>query len=96
MIDARNHVPSPWSRLSTMLDRATRWKRRTSNGLVVWMSADEPSESEPDPSKDAPVDWGARVREWATQLGDWVDALLPTPSPAPVLVPVPVRTRRRR
>ena len=37
---------------------------------------------------------GARVRDWASKLGDWVDALLP--EPAPVLVPVPVRGRRRR
>jgi len=39
---------------------------------------------------------GARVRDWASKLGDWVDALLPEPEPAPVLVPVPVRGRRRR
>ena len=65
----------------------------------AWMSSDDPV-SEPDPKDEQPsddvADWRARVRKWASLLGDWVDALLPVPSPAPVLVPVPVRTRRRR
>jgi hypothetical protein len=43
-----------------------------------------------------PSSLGARVRDWASKLGDWVDALLPEPEPAPILVPVPVRGRRRR
>ncbi len=71
----------------------------TSTKRWFWMSADDTPEAEPsetEPVKDAGRDWGARVRGWATQVGDWLDALLPAPSPPPVLMPIPVRTRRRR
>lgn len=41
------------------------------------------------------VDWGQRLKEWAAQVGDWVEALLPAPEPVLIPVPVPVRRRRR-
>lgn len=43
----------------------------------------------------APLDWGARLREWGAKVGDLVEALFPSPEPPLVPIPVPVRRRHR-
>ena len=100
VIDAPSNSPPPISRMLRALGTEVQMKRLVVGLRWCWMSSDQPpadtDPAEGRPAEDETADWRSRVREWASQLGDWVDALLPTPHPTPVLVPVPVRNRRRR
>lgn len=82
------HTAPPGHRPASELLPEQRW-----SATAETEGTEPPADPGPPHGDDRP-DWGRRVREWAAQLGDWVDALLPAPRPVPV--PVPVRVRRRR